>query len=449
MATYFVRSGGSDGNAGTSWTLAKQTIAGALSAATSTGDIVVLAYNDLHSTDTALASDTTYTIGADITIVSASNDGGTSYTLTAMNGTTQYIGNSSTNCFIRFGGSDFRLSLWGLAFYIAGTVGDSVTLASSTGMSVVARNCFFNFANTATTPSLILASIGSANVVLKDSTLKFGAAVTTAIYSSSPALVENITIDASGSVPATLCSSVSATSRIIFVGCDFSHVTTTVIGNTASSFPWVLDRCKLGNGVVILAAQTSNPTLGSPSVLVLDSAYGDTQQAFGYYDAAGALTVDTGTYFTSGAAGKAWKITTTSICSRTDVFVTPWIDVYWDGTSAIIPYVECLRNDGTASAFTDAQVWVEVAAKTNSGFSQASLSNDRVAIATYLAGSAGTAQAAGAGTGSWTIGASNSPYSFKCALGSSITPAEAGSLTARICVAAPSITLYVDPQIRT
>jgi hypothetical protein len=54
-------------------------------------------------------------------------------------------------------------------------------------------------------------------------------------------------------------------------------------------------------------------------------------------------------------------------------------------------------------------------------------------------------QAAGGAT--WTGG--TTPWSGKLATNATITPQEIGNLSARVCVGEPSITVYVDPQIRT
>ncbi|MHB1098724.1 MAG: hypothetical protein ACYCZR_04140, partial [Burkholderiales bacterium] len=74
------------------------------------------------------------------------------------------------------------------------------------------------------------------------------------------------------------------------------------------------------------------------------------------------------------------------------------------------------------------------------GFTLGSFVNDRMTLLGTPAN-----QAAGAAT--WTGG--TTPWSGKLAPNATITPAEIGNLSARICVGAPSITVYVDPQIRT
>jgi hypothetical protein len=177
-------------------------------------------------------------------------------------------------------------------------------------------------------------------------------------------------------------------------------------------------------------------------VYAFDCATGDTHGLIAYVNPLGAISSDTGIYFTSGAAAQSWKITTTANASFYLPFVTPWLGYYNTGTSAITPYLEILR-DGSATAYDDDEVWLDVAAKTTSGSTQATLYTSRM---TLLGSPA--ANAAGAGLGSWT-GESGTAWSGKIALGSSITPAEAGHIQARIVVGQPSITVYADPQVRT
>jgi hypothetical protein len=169
-----------------------------------------------------------------------------------------------------------------------------------------------------------------------------------------------------------------------------------------------------------------------------------------HYNALGSSIVNTGTYFTSGVAGLSLEVTTTANASYRIPYKSPFVDLYNTGTSAVTPYFEVLRNNGTATAYNDAQVWAEFSYKNTSSSPLASgLVSDAQAVGSFVEGTAGTTQAAGAGTGSWTIASSNSPASFKCDSGGSITPTEAGYIRGRIVVAQPSITIFVDPQIRT
>jgi hypothetical protein len=235
-----------------------------------------------------------------------------------------------------------------------------------------------------------------------------------------------------------------------FIGCDFTSVTDTVVGSFDHYALFEFDRCSFASGAVILASQVSNPTQASAAVFASDCIFGSTVVGLAFYNAIGQAVSVTGTRFTSGAAGVSWEVATTSNAGRANVFETPWVDWYNAGTSAITPYIECLRNDGTATAYSDQQVWAEFSFKNTSSSPLASgYVSDRDGLVDFAQGTNSSAQAAGAGTGSWTIASSNSPASFKCDSGGSITPTQAGYIRGRIVVAQPSITVYVDPQIRT
>ncbi len=84
MADYFVASGGSNTAPYETWAKAATSLATALAAASTAGDQVIIQYNAVPSGDAELAADTTYTLAANIQIISASNDGGSAFTPTAM-----------------------------------------------------------------------------------------------------------------------------------------------------------------------------------------------------------------------------------------------------------------------------------------------------------------------------------------------------------------------------
>ncbi len=211
------------------------------------------------------------------------------------------------------------------------------------------------------------------------------------------------------------------------------------MGNAPATF--VFSQCKLGANVTILATQTpANKSSGA--AYVFDCSSGDTHGIFGYYDAFGSCVSDTGIYYTTGAAAQSWKIVTTANCSYYTPFVSPFVDFYNTGTTSITPRFEILR-DGSTTAFQDDEVWGEFFVKTTSGSTQSTPSSDRMALLGTPAN-----QATGAGTGSWT-GEAASAWSGKVDSGSAVTPAESGHIRGRVVVGEPSITVYVDPQIRT
>jgi hypothetical protein len=122
-------------------------------------------------------------------------------------------------------------------------------------------------------------------------------------------------------------------------------------------------------------------------------------------------------------------------------YVTPWIPVYHDGTSAITPALEILR-DGSATAYQDDEVWAEFSYQGTASSTRSTIVSDRMALL-------GTAANQGTGAlaaGDWT-GEGGTAWFGKLEP-ASITPAEIGHLSARVCVGEPSITVYVDPQVR-
>jgi hypothetical protein len=234
----------------------------------------------------------------------------------------------------------------------------------------------------------------------------------------------------------------------IFDGCDLSHITGTLCPNTAVfPYQYVFRNCKLGTGVVVLATQTAVGESGSQAT-VYNSSNDDTHYHFAHYNRLGSTTVETGIYANDGAeynlaaAKYSWKIVTSADCTVFTPYISPVIYKYNEGTSAITPYLEILR-DGSTTAYQDDEVWGEFSYQGTSGFPLGVFVNDRMTLLGTPAN-----QAAGVGTSGWT-GEAGSAWSGKLAPGSAITPAEIGNLSARVCVGEPSITVYVDPQIRT
>lgn len=450
MAVYFVASGGSNTAPYDTWAKAATSLQTALTAAASDGDIVVVQYNAVPSADAELSVDTTYTFASKCALLSASNDGGSSFTQTVM-GSANWIGNSTANRSITFAGS-FANYIAGLTLRLSGTGADNIRLNQSSGSSKYFEDCFFWIANTSASSPLQTGSstVSQAYTHVRGCTVRFGNTSQGISCTTGKQVFEELTIDASGSaITQLLLFPVTTAGMIVgFYGCDLSATasTATLVPNVTLATPDIeFVRCKLPSSYVVMDAQTE--FMAGAKVTLRDCATGDTHGNFEYHDAFGSMVLDRSTYFTAGAAGLSWKISTTSATSIVWPFRTPWIDLYNTGTSAITPYLEFLRNNGSAAAYKDNQVWAQFSVKSTSGSVISTLTGDREASF----GGSGTAQAAGAGTGSWTIAASSSPYSFKCDSGSSVTPAEAGAIRARIVVAVPSIagTLFCDPQIRS
>jgi hypothetical protein len=173
----------------------------------------------------------------------------------------------------------------------------------------------------------------------------------------------------------------------------------------------------------LLGASSSDPRL---------DAFGSTVATIAYF-------ADDGAKY-DGTNGVSWLITTTANCSYYTPYVSPWIDKYHDGTSAITPYLEILRNI-SSEAFDNNEVWGEFSYQGTTGSTQATIVNDRMALL-------GTPAPQDNGAATWT-GQDENFWVGELAPASAITPAEIGHLRARVVVGAPNTTVYVDPTIRT
>lgn len=453
MATYFVASSGSNTAPYDTWAKAATSIATALTAATASGDIIAIDAAGVPSGDAESAADTTYTAAGNVLVLASTNSGTSTVTPTTM-GTSAWIGNSTTNRSVIWAGA-FRVKLYGLTFRVSGASADSIHFSNVDGGHFEAHACYLwdgNTANDATAGIKVGSSAGSPNtyVRLVGCTLRFGHASHRVTLLSGVLDIDDCTISSAGTAPTgSLFNGAGAGGTVHVSGGDWSFGgTCPIVGTTTSgNLTVTMDRVKLGAAITTAGFLIASPSItnkGGAVCEIRDCSNGDTHGLFGYADSLGTLVSDTGIYFTSGAATQSWKITTTANASRHTPFVAPMLRYHNTTLSAVAPYVEILRDTASAAAYTDAEVWLEVLAKVTASSPAATLSSD----ASGAADTTGSAQSAGAGLGSWTGEANGTAWSGKIGE-TSVTPAENGHISARVCVGLASTTVYVDPQIRT
>lgn len=435
MTTYYVSEAGTNG-VGTSWATAKTTLAGALTLASVSGDVILVDKD--HTGDNALAADTAWTILNNISIICVDKD--SSDALASM-GTATWIGSSTASRTLSLAGA-YTVRIYGLTFRIAGGTSFFMSICTTDGGHFILDSCYLWYGTTGTSGRIYFGPTPQANtyVEVNNTTIRLGS-TSHSIVPQTGTVFRNCTISPDGSSPSSLVTSVRS-GITKFIDCDLSHCgSNAIIGShsTTSSARYELYRCKLGANYVALSAQTP-ANLGAASVLLLDCSSGDTHGIMHYVDALGSIVSDSGIYFTAGAAAQSWKITTTANCSHATPFVTPWVSVYNSGTSAITPYLEILR-DGSATAYQDDEIGGEFSAKTTIGTTLGTLYTDFMPLLGTPAD-----QAAGAGLSSWT-GESGTAWSGKIDSGAAITPAEVGEIIGRAVVGEPSITAYLNPQI--
>lgn len=453
MAAYFVSQSGSNTAPYDTWAKAATSLATALAAATGTTDVVVLDAGNPPTVDKEVTVDTTYTFAASsVLLVCSTNSGTATITPTTM-GTSQWIGNSTTNRTITFASAVARRNtIYGLTIRTAGATTDSIVCNNTSGSYIHYINSYLWSGNTVSTARITLGPLtaGAQNAVRFDNCVfRFANTGQGIGVSAGAAEFYNCTLSSAGSIPTTLFLSISTAggNRLDCEGCDWSALGSgTIFGEFSGGvLRATMTRCKLGANFVALAAQLE--LLAGATLFLSDCDSGDVHGLFGYYNGLGSVVTDSTITYTGSPVGRSWKIVTNANTNGINPFYTPYVDWYQTGTSSITPRFEILR-DGSTTAYTNAEVWAEWQAKVTTGSVISTAYNDRQSWAAFASGTAGASQDAGAGLSAWT-GESGTAWSGKIDTGAAITPAEVGEIRGRIAVAASSTTVYVDPYIRT
>lgn len=426
-----------DTGAGNSWAAAKKTLKAATDLAAA-GDTI---YVDV-GTAQAVTIDTTWTMASGVRII-ASND--TANFPPTVLSTAGGIISPTAGVDYTFSGGPFEIT--GFRLKPGASTGASlIVLASGDGSVGDFSDCIFDTSNTSSASSRV--QIGSSStaqnslVSLINCQFKFGS-TGTLINVQTPLTIIGGSMESGTTVPTRLFGGFGRQGgNIQIAGFDFSGMTSgSLFGGTVEiSTQVTLRNCKLG------AASISDAlTLGGLEITAYDCDSADLHYQIAHYSYTGSTTVSTAIYANDGAeynvvgTKHSWVVAGNANTSRANPYVSPCIPVYNEATSAITPELEILR-DGSASAFTDIEVWSEWMLKTAGGSPIATLYSD---YGGHL--STGTAQGNGVGLSGWT-GESGTAWSgrLECP---SVTPAEIGHVSARVVVAG-NHTVYVDPQIR-
>jgi hypothetical protein len=443
MARYFVSSIGSNTAPYDTWAKAATSLQTALTAANANGDEVVLSSGTIPAGDSALSADTTYTFAANVTLVS-STISGTADIAPSVMGTGVWIGSSTTNRGITLAGA-FRVRVVGITFRTAGSTADSLFMANTDGMQVTFEDCYFWHGNSATTSGIMFGNSDVQTCVIAlNCVFRFGNAAQS-VRVLGKVFIEGGLLSTSGSQPTAGLFTASvvdpAGGYLEVFGFRFGDLAANpVVGDcTTAALKAVLINCSMGAGFVPLATQTTGNRSGAEVTLIdCHNATDDVQGFYGYYNALGSLVRDAGIYLTAGAAAASWKLTTTANAGPSSPFVTPWFSGFnSDIATSITPWIEALR-DGSATPYTDAELWGEFMAKNASGQVYATFFTDRLAL-----GGTPASQPAGVGTGSWT-GEGGTAVTMKLDSGAAFTPDEAGDISGRVGFAVPSATVYID-----
>jgi hypothetical protein len=455
MATYYVYSGAAGTNAGTSWTNAYTSFASAVTAASTNGDVILVHYTHQEN----VGAEQTYSFSKFVSVISVNKDASNAPTPMGAGG---WIGSSvtaytlnllvaeATPCY--FYGVTWRVAEQGVNAHLR-----VFGYGSGNASIAVFENCVFWMGASGSAAELYLGmqpgNGGSGYIRAKNCVFRFGSSGSNRkIKIGAKTDIIGGSLSSAGGVPPYVFAVAQGWDQIgaelHCVGFDASHAGSSPLFDIGASPAYTarLVDCKLGSAFTVWSTQTGN--LAGLELYLYNCNAGDVHYAFGHYNALGSCVAYTAiranaapTY--DGTNGFSWRIDTSALATYYNPYITPWISTYHDGTSAITPSVEILR-DGSATAYDNDEVWGEFSYQGATGYPIATIVDDRMALLGTPA-----AQTTGSLSGSGWTGENATAWFGKVSPTATITPAEIGELRARICVGVASATVYVDPQIRT
>lgn len=440
MADIYVRStDGNNADSGATWALAKATAAGA-AGIDAAGDRVFFSGNAPHSESTAGAIAITWagTRAAPMQLLSVSDAAEPPTALSAG----AVIATTGANA-IQLGGHFYAHGL----SLIAGdsTNAADVQLGTQANDVQVLENCRLEMRGSGSGARFRVPQVSSSKAELINPTIDFSA--TGQLWLPIGELViRGGSFDAASSTPSTAVfqHNTAANRGLVSIdGLDFSNLAATVdlFSVTAAGFRGVVRNCKLPaswSGDLVNAAITAP----SARVEMWNCDSGDTNYRLWIEDYAGNIKHETTLVKTGGASDGttpiAWKMVTVADAEYPlNVLRSPEIRSEWIETvgSPVTLTVDILHD--SATALTDAEVWVEVQYLGDASTPKGSFVTD--AKANVLASAANQASSAA----TWTTTGMANPNEQKLEV--TFTPEQKGVALVTVCVAKASYTLYVDP----
>lgn len=431
MAVLYVRStDGNDSDNGSTWALAKATLAGALSAAAA-GDTIYV--SQAHAETNAAAFDLPLvgTISNPVKIICA-NDGAQPPTATA---TTATVSSNSGQFYDFFSGVAY---IYGIEFK-SGARLDFATISTDAWFDT----CKF----TLTDASAYSLNIGSGDLyhghfIFTNCTFKFAGSGQGFAIRLARAKFRGGSIDGGGTIPTNLFKSGGASwkgSAVDMSGMDLSAMgSNTLIADMGGDNFAILrmSGCKLGASAVISATQTADHNI---DVINCDS--GATNYRHERYQKAGSQVVETTIVRTGGASDGttpiSWKIVTSSAAAWVHPFESMPMAI-WNDTTAANRTVTVYGIWGGGAVPKNDDIWIEVTYPGSSATPLATINaaNTKADILTTNADQ---------GTDSSTWGGSTTAFKMSVTL-SSPQPAMKGPFYITVKAAAASSTFYIDPK---
>jgi hypothetical protein len=440
VADLYVRSSdGSNADNGSTWALAKATLAGA-AAIDAAGDTIWFSQAHSESTASALTPALAGTIASPTRLLCGSDSAEppTALSTAAVIATT--------------GGNSITLS--GTCYYVYGiqfAAGSGANFAGINVASTSSHNVLFEkcqFIINATSNIAETVDAGASGITRwKDCDVKFGNSGHKVSSSTARLIWEGGSLLSGGTSPTTLFTPASAGAELS--GLDLSNASAGMnifTPGTTGRAKVVIRNSKLPaswSGVLVSGTLSQGTRC---EMYNCDS--GDTNYRIWIEDYNGSLKQETTIVLTGGASDGtttlSWKIASSANAKFPhQAFTSPEIMI-WNDTTGSSKTVTCeivhdSQGAGSGSKFQDDEIWLEVMYLGTSGYPLGTWITD--SKADVLATAANQADS----SVTWTTTGLTTPV--KQALSVTFTPQEKGYFVARVVMAKASKTVYVDPKI--
>lgn len=427
-AVVYLRStDGSDSDNGSTWALAKATLASALTAAGAGGTVYV---SDNHAE--TQASVMTLTSPGTVRIICV-DDAGDPQPPTARATTATVSTTGANNLRFGNGGVDYY---YGLTF-TAGDTTNNASITNNTGtMYATFEQCRFELTNSNASATIDLTYYGA--VICNNCVFKFGA-TGQKITGHTQYTFVGCSVDSGGTIPTTLLQPTSyVTGRTTSIGCDWSALGSgknlaTSVGNH------LFVNCKLGASVSYVTGSFTDK-ISLVQLVNCDAA--DTNYKYYHQHYAGTVRDETTIVKTSGSSDGTTPISYKFVTTANSKFYTPlygpWMTFWADSTGSTTVTAEVITDGVT---LTDAEAWIEVESLNNGSFPISTITTDQVADPIF-----GTPANQTSSSVDWTTTGLISPTKQK--LAATFTTAEKGPIRARVVLAKASTTMYADALVK-
>lgn len=202
----------------------------------------------------------------------------------------------------------------------------------------------------------------------------------------------------------------------------------------------VFERCKLPSDSGFVPHDVSNPKFTGKVKIHHCSSANNTYNFWEYMmqgNTEDEITIVRTGGAQHGVTGISYKmISNANVLDNYVYLESPPIQSWTDSTTSKTFTVECIVD--SATNLQNDEVWMELEYPTNNSNGLGGFARDKCAVL-------GTPADKSSSSETWTTTGMANPNKFKCAV--TVTPGKAGPITARICLAKASTTIYVCPTI--